>query len=89
ASLWEIQIKLQLGKLALSGNLTDLVQQQQAENGFVLLPIELSHIVTLEQLPPHHRGPFDRLLIAQSRVKSAAIVSRDRIFHRYDCQVVW
>ncbi len=89
ASLWEIQIKFQLGKLTLRGNLADIVQQQQAENNITLLPIEFSHILELEQLPQHHRDPFDRLLIAQSRVELVAIVSRDASFKSYDCQVVW
>lgn len=89
ASLWEIQIKLQLGKLTLSGSLANIVRQQQAEKNITLLPIEFSHILELEQLPQHHRDPFDRLLIAQSRVELVAIVSRDAIFESYDCQVVW
>jgi PIN domain nuclease of toxin-antitoxin system len=89
ASLWEIQIKLQLGKLTLRGNLADIVRQQQAENSITLLPIEFSHILELGQLPQHHRDPFDRLLIAQSRVELAAIVSRDTLFQSYDCQILW
>jgi PIN domain nuclease of toxin-antitoxin system len=88
-SLWEIQIKSQLGKLTLRGNLADIVQEQQAENSLVLLPIEFSHILELEQLPHHHKDPFDRLLIAQGRVEDATIVSRDSIFQSYDCQLVW
>ncbi|MBU6230710.1 MAG: type II toxin-antitoxin system VapC family toxin [Cyanobacteria bacterium REEB459] len=88
-SLWEIQIKLQLGKLTLRGNLANIVGQQQAEGNITLLPIEFSHILDLEQLPQHHRDPFDRLLISQSRVEDATIVSRDPIFQRYDCQLLW
>ena len=59
-SLWEIQIKLQLGKLTLKDNLADIVGQQQAEGNITLLPIEFSHILDLEQLLQHHRDPFDR-----------------------------
>ncbi|MGB3312071.1 MAG: type II toxin-antitoxin system VapC family toxin [Nodosilinea sp.] len=80
ASLWEIQIKGQLGKLTLRDNLADIVQQQQNENGIILLPIEFSHILALNQLPLHHRDPFDRLLIAQSRIEAAAIATRDPLF---------
>jgi PIN domain nuclease of toxin-antitoxin system len=89
ASLWEIQIKSQLGKLTLRDNLADIVRQQQYENGIILLPIEFSHILALEQLPSHHRDPFDRLLIAQSQVEGAAIVTRDELFQRYACQTIW
>lgn len=88
-SLWEMQIKSQLGKLTLRANLADIVQEQQAENYLVLLPLEFSHILELEHLPQHHKDPFDRLLIAQGRVEDATIVSRDPIFHSYDCQLVW
>ncbi|MFQ4140556.1 type II toxin-antitoxin system VapC family toxin [Nodosilinea sp. PGN35] len=89
ASLWEIQIKLQLGKLTPRGNLADIVRHQQAEGNITLLPIEFSHILELEQLPQHHRDPFNRLLISQGRVELAAIVTRDAIFESYDCQAVW
>jgi PIN domain nuclease of toxin-antitoxin system len=89
ASLWEMQIKSQLGKLTLRDNLADIVQEQQTENNLILLPIEFSHILELEQLPQHHKDPFDRLLIAQGRVEDATIVSRDPIFQRYDCQLAW
>ncbi|WP_017297092.1 type II toxin-antitoxin system VapC family toxin [Nodosilinea nodulosa] len=89
ASLWEIQIKSQLGKLTLRDNLADIVLQQQNENGIILLPIEFSHILALEQLPLHHRDPFDRLLIAQSRIEAAAIATRDELFQRYPRQTTW
>jgi PIN domain nuclease of toxin-antitoxin system len=89
ASLWEMQVKIQLGKLTLRANLADIVRQQQAKNRISLLAIEFSHILELDQLPYHHRDPFDRLIIAQSRVESAIVVSRDRTFQKYDCQVIW
>ncbi len=88
-SLWEIQIKTHLGKLALRDPLLDIVQQQQAENGIVLLPIALTHIVELDCLPWHHKDTFDRLLIAQSRIEWATLVSRDTAFHQYDCRIIW
>ena len=68
--------------------LAELVQQHQA-NGTTLLFITLQHIFELEQLPQHHRDPFDRLLIAQSRVESIPMVSRDTAFKNYDCQIIW
>jgi PIN domain nuclease of toxin-antitoxin system len=86
--IWEIQIKYQLGKLDVRLPLAEVVAQQQA-NGIILLSMTLEHILELEQLPMHHRDPFDRLLIAQSRVEKAVLVSRDRVFQQYDCQVIW
>ncbi|MBD2107589.1 type II toxin-antitoxin system VapC family toxin [Nodosilinea sp. FACHB-13] len=87
-SLWEIQIKTQLGKLNLNMPLSSLVEHHQ-ENGMALLAITLPHILALEQLPQYHKDPFDRLLIAQGRVESTAIVSRHSNFKSYDCQVIW
>lgn len=89
ASLWEIQIKTQLGKLTLNIELSSLVQQQEIENGIRLLPISLTHILELNQLPHHHRDPFDRIIIAQARIETATIVTRDRAFPQYDCQILW
>lgn len=88
-SLWEMQIKIQLGKLTLRVPLRDLVIYQQQVNKVQLLPITLPHILELEQLPFHHNDPFDRLLIAQSRVESAHLVSRDAKIRDYDCQILW
>jgi PIN domain nuclease of toxin-antitoxin system len=89
ASLWEIQIKTHLGKLNLRANLPTIIQQQQANKGILLLPIALSHILELDQLPWHHKDPFDRLLIAQSRIEQAVIVTRDQSFEQYDCHIIW
>jgi PIN domain nuclease of toxin-antitoxin system len=87
-SLWEMQIKTQLGKLSLNLPLAEMVQHHQ-ENGIELLPITLAHILELDQLPQHHKDPFDRLLLAQSLVESVAIVSKDAIFQSYDSQIIW
>lgn len=84
-----MQIKSHLGKLALRGSLLNIVQQQASQNGIVILPITLAHITQLDQLPWHHKDPFDRLLIAQSQVEAAVLVSQDPVFRRYDCHTVW
>jgi PIN domain nuclease of toxin-antitoxin system len=85
---WEIQIKTQLGKLSLQAPLSNIIRQQ-TENGISILPITLPHILELDELPLHHKDPFDRLLIAQSRVEKATLVSCDSILEKYDCQVLW
>ena len=66
ASAWEIQIKVQLGKLALAVPIEELVRKNQRENNIELLPITLKHISQLEKLPSHHKDPFDRIIIAQA-----------------------
>jgi PIN domain nuclease of toxin-antitoxin system len=57
-SVWEIQIKSHLGKLELKEPLLDIVQRQESQNGVVILPITLNHIIELDQLPWHHKDPM-------------------------------
>lgn len=66
ASVWEMQIKLQLGKLRFDVPLAEILEKQQRLNGLALLPIEAAHIYALNDLPLHHNDPFDRLLIASA-----------------------
>lgn len=88
ASVWEIQIKLQLGKLLLHGPLEQIVYEQQAINKLELLPIQLAHVLTLQMLPFHHRDPFDRLLIAQAIHADVALVSVDSNVKKYPARVI-
>ena len=88
ASLWEIQIKTQIGKLRLNMPLANMVNHHQA-NGIILLPIAIAHILELDPLPQHHKDPFDRLIIAQSCTEAVTIVTRDSAFQKYDCKIIW
>jgi PIN domain nuclease of toxin-antitoxin system len=65
ASLWEIVIKVSLGKLELNGSIED-IKQEIDRNGFQLLHISVSDLTRLSTLPYHHRDPFDRMLIAHA-----------------------
>ena len=62
ASVWEIQVKVQLGKLDLDGKLPELITHQKQVNNLQILPIELTHVYALENLPNEHRDPIDRML---------------------------
>lgn len=88
ASVWEMQIKIQLGKLKIDLPLSDLIRQQE-ENGVVVLPVHVSHTLEISNLPLHHKDPFDRLLIAQARVEEMVFISADPAMAPYDVQVVW
>jgi PIN domain nuclease of toxin-antitoxin system len=88
-SAWEMQIKIQLGKLNLQDSLPKILMTQQSENNLQILPIQLEHIWALEGLPNHHRDPFDRLLIAQAMATDMPIVSADSIFDQYPIQRLW
>ncbi|MFB2836361.1 type II toxin-antitoxin system VapC family toxin [Floridanema evergladense] len=88
-SVWEMQIKRQLGKLSLNLPLPELIASQQQTNSLQLLPIELNHIFTLENLPQFHRDPFDRLLIAQAITEQIPLLSIDTVFDHYPFQRLW
>jgi PIN domain nuclease of toxin-antitoxin system len=88
ASVWEILIKQQLGKLTMSLPLETVLNQQQA-NGIETLPVMLDHVLALKTLPATHKDPFDRLLVAQANVESATILSADPIFKSYPVNVIW
>ncbi|MDZ8258301.1 type II toxin-antitoxin system VapC family toxin [Nostoc sp. ChiQUE01b] len=89
ASVWELQIKSQLGKLNLSSSLPNFIETQQRVNNLQILPIELTHIYALEALPSHHRDPFDRILIAQAIVEKMPLLSIDAVFDVYPVQRMW
>lgn len=82
-SIWEIQIKHQLGKLPLDIPLSSIVEDCQREYGLQLLSIAPRHIYALSALPDHHRDPFDRILIAQAQIESILLATVDRIIPRY------
>lgn len=85
ASVWEIAIKVSLGKLEAPPDLPDRIQRL----GFELLPVSAEHAWRVRNLPSHHRDPFDRLLIAQAQVERLPILSADPVFAAYEVRVVW
>ncbi len=92
ASLWEIAIKVSLGKLALQQPFEPFIPQQLRRNGFVVLGIQVAHTAVVATLPfprADHRDPFDRLIIAQAMVEDMSIVSRDDNFDAYPITRVW
>ena len=88
ASIWELQIKFQLGKLRLYKPLAEIIRQEQ-ENGIEILSVEAPHVFALDSLPNHHKDPFDRLLVAQALVEGAVLVSADPLVKQYPVEVEW
>lgn len=82
ASLWEIAIKVQTGRLALRVPLGE-VSSAAEEMGFVELPVRSAHAVRVADLPLHHRDPFDRLLVAQAMLEPARLLTLDSSLRRY------
>ncbi len=89
ASCWEIAIKAGLGKLRLGEPTTTFLPRELATNHFSLLRIELAHATLVETLPPHHKDPFDRLLIAQAIIEKLPLVSADAVFEEYGVTRLW
>lgn len=89
ASLWEIAIKISLGKYALSEPFAEFMKRQIIENQLTWLPITVDHITVVTSLPFHHRDPFDRLLIAQTMVEGIEIISNDVAFDSYSITRLW
>jgi PIN domain nuclease of toxin-antitoxin system len=89
ASLWEIAIKISLGKLTLKQPYETFIPQQLALNGIGVLNIAMEHTTAIATLPFHHRDPFDRLLAVQAKIEDMTLVSADPIFDSYGVKRVW
>jgi PIN domain nuclease of toxin-antitoxin system len=88
ASVWEMQIKIQLGKLKVRLPLKELVKNQQETNDLTVSPVTLTHVLAVGDLPFHHKDPFDRLLIAQSIQEDLTLVTADSQFSAYSVKLL-
>lgn len=84
ATAWEVAIKQALGKLRIDGDFEVAVQEQ----GFILLPITVRHATETGSLPPIHRDPFDRTLVAQARVENLPLLTADPRVLRYPANII-
>ena len=89
ASAWEIAIKARIGKLHLPQHVAVYLPDRLEKLSIQIVPISLDHVLETASLPLHHGDPFDRLLIAQSRVENIPIVTGDRHFKKYGVEVLW
>ena len=83
-SVWEIAIKEALGKLSSPDNLKEMI----ADAEFELMPIDYEHAWYVKDLPPHHKDPFDRLLVAQTTVENLMLVTRDSWLNAYNVPIL-
>jgi len=88
ASVWEMAIKAARGRLALPYPVARYLANR-VEEGYEVLRVDGTHAAAVEHLPPHHHDPFDRLLIAQALSERLPVVTRDRMFKKYDVEVIW
>ncbi|MBA3872439.1 MAG: type II toxin-antitoxin system VapC family toxin [Anaerolineae bacterium] len=88
-SLWEIAIKVSIGKLTLQQPFETLFPHQLRINGIKQLEVSVSHTALVSKLPFHHNDPFDRMLIAQAITENVAIISADKAFDAYGVDRLW
>jgi PIN domain nuclease of toxin-antitoxin system len=84
ASAWDVAIKTALGRL----RPTRTVEEAASDSGFLELPVTFRHAERVTGLPPHHRDPFDRMLVAQAAVEELTLVTRDPVFDLYGVALI-
>lgn len=89
ASIWELSIEVGQGKLALSLPYRQWMDRAIADLKLTILPVTVEYADRQSTLPPHHKDPFDRLLIAQALVEGIPIVSVDVAFDPYGITRIW
>ncbi|MDR1989306.1 MAG: type II toxin-antitoxin system VapC family toxin [Acidobacteriaceae bacterium] len=89
ASAMEISTKFRLGKLPKAAVLATDLAEYAAEQGFVELSISMAHAAMAGNLAIAHKDPFDRILIAQSLIEQAPLVSNETIFDGFGIQRIW
>ena len=88
ASLWELAIKVGLGKLRIEISLPELAAGYE-KTGTTLLSITPEHAMAVQTLPSHHRDPFDRILISQAKLESMTLITHDEMIQQYDVPQIW
>jgi PIN domain nuclease of toxin-antitoxin system len=88
ASLWELSIKINIGKFRLEGDFQQFLDLIWS-NGFEVLPIRTEHLCELLKLPLLHKDPFDRLIIATSVVEKLPLLTSDENIYKYSIECLW
>ncbi len=88
ASTWAIAIKSAVGRLPLPEPPERYVPERMRLSGVDPLPIEHLHTLRVSALEPHHRDPFDRLLVAQSQLERVPLLTADPVFARDDVEII-
>ena len=89
ASVWEMIVKAVAGKLPIPRPANSYIRAQLTKTSVAVLPILLHHALHVENLPMHHRDPFDRIILSQALEEKIPIVSSDRKFRLYPVQLIW
>lgn len=89
ASFWELSIKISLGKIELADQALEQIKNWCNDNAVSILPISVNHCQKIQELPFHHRDPFDRLILAQATCNELIVISIDEHFPAYDVEILW
>lgn len=89
ASVWEMAIKVQTGKLLLTADLAVVIAEQTTRDPIELLPVSAAHALTVRSLAALHRDPFDRMLIAQALADNAILLTADQDIRQYPVRTDW
>jgi PIN domain nuclease of toxin-antitoxin system len=89
ACIWELAIKFAAEKLRLPDTPARFVARSIEQDQLIVLPILVDHALLAASLPPHHRDPFDRMLVAQAQVENLTLLTADRNLARYDVPMQW
>ncbi len=89
ASLWEMAIKISLKKLTVSNHLSTFIDKHAIENNIRLLDVQPHHVIPIEELPNHHKDPFDRLLVCQCIQEKMVLLSKDKALDKYAIKRIW
>ena len=88
-SLWEIAVKINIGKLKLRKEYKEFIPKQLEINNIEILNISHTHLIENINLPMHHRDPFDRLIISQALAENLTIITKDGNFKKYKIKLIW
>ena len=89
ASVWEIVLKVSIGRLSIPMNLEAFIRTTLSRLNARVINITLDDTLGIGSLPLHHKDPFDRILISQSRTREIPIITKDAQIGRYDVEIIW
>ena len=89
ASVWELVIKSMLGKLDLDDSIPSLINELLKRGNVTVIPVSLQHALRVQALPPQHKDPFDRMLVAQSLYEDVILLTADPIVRQYPARTDW
>lgn len=88
-NVWEILIKVGIRKLTIRDDIRVIIADQLRLNPLQLLPIQYDHVLVIDGLPPAHKDPFDRMLVAQAIAENAVLLTDDHLIRQYPVRTDW